>query len=118
MTYHIGSRSDQAAYALRLGTNDVGQRVSLRRVLGAEGGRPVYGDVVGELESWTDGVLSVRRRDGLVVRIAEDTVVAGKVVPPLPDRRRVPGRRPAVPDAASSPDPGTGPEGLGERSQS
>lgn len=63
--------------------DDVGARVSLRR-RDAEGG---YTDVLGELESWTDGWLSVRRRDGDVVTVAEATLVAGKVVPPPPSRR-------------------------------
>ena len=63
---------------------DVGQRVSLRRRL-PEG---AYSDVVGVLESWSDGVLTIRRRDGEAVEVAEETVVAGKVVPFHPPARR------------------------------
>ncbi|MGK5558634.1 putative acetyltransferase [Actinomadura kijaniata] len=63
---------------------DVGQRVSLRRRL-PEG---AYSDVVGVLESWADGVLRVRRRTGELAEVREDTVVAGKVVPPAPPARR------------------------------
>jgi len=55
---------------------DVGSRVSLRRTL-PDG----VGDVVGVLESWSSGVLTVRRRDGAVVAVAEDSLLAGKVVP-------------------------------------
>jgi hypothetical protein len=56
---------------------DVGARVTLRRAL-PEG----VGDVVGDLLSWSDGVLAVRRRDGSVVEVAEDSLVAARVVPP------------------------------------
>ncbi|MGH8868012.1 MAG: GNAT family N-acetyltransferase [Actinomycetes bacterium] len=61
---------------------DVGSRVSVRRRLGTREGRPQYGDVVGHLESWSEGLLGIRRRDGSVVEVSEDAVVAGKVVPP------------------------------------
>lgn len=62
----------------------MGKRVSLRRrLLTGE-----YSDVVGVLESWADGVLTVRRRDDELVEIPEGIVVAGKVVPPAPPRRR------------------------------
>lgn len=61
--------------------DDVGSRVSLRRAV--DGG---VSDVVGELVSWRMGVLSVRRRDGKVVEVAEADLLAGKVVPPPPER--------------------------------
>jgi hypothetical protein len=64
--------------------SDVGQRVSLRRRLTTG----EYSDVVGVLESWSDGVLLVRRRTGELVEVPEKIVVAGKVVPPAPPRRR------------------------------
>jgi hypothetical protein len=57
--------------------DDVGRRVSVRRRV-PEGFR----DAVGILVSWGDGVLTVRKRDGSLVEIAEDSLVAGKVVPP------------------------------------
>jgi hypothetical protein len=63
---------------------DVGQRVSLRRRLPTG----EYSDVVGVLESWSDGVLLVRRRTDELVEIPEGIVVAGKVVPPAPPPRR------------------------------
>jgi hypothetical protein len=62
---------------------DVGQRVSLRRRLPTGG----YSDVVGILESWTRGTLTVRRRDDELVEVPESVLVAGKVVPPPPPRR-------------------------------
>ncbi|REE95997.1 hypothetical protein [Thermomonospora umbrina] len=63
---------------------DVGQRVSLRRRLPTG----EYSDVVGVLESWSGGVLTVRRRTGEVVEVPRAIVVAGKVVPPAPPPRR------------------------------
>jgi hypothetical protein len=81
------------AYRVSITPSDVGARVSLRR-------RLVSGelsDAVGELASWSDGKLCVVRRDGTVTEIAEDTVVAGKKVPPAPTR--VAGRPLASDDA-------------------
>ncbi|GGO27953.1 hypothetical protein GCM10010116_56040 [Microbispora rosea subsp. aerata] len=56
---------------------DVGRRVTTRREV--PGG---YRDAVGVLESWTDGVLAVRKRDGTLVEIPEDTLAAAKIVQP------------------------------------
>ncbi|GAB3279220.1 hypothetical protein GCM10027589_05620 [Actinocorallia lasiicapitis] len=63
--------------------SDVGERVSLRRALPSG----EFSDVVGVLESWSEGVLTVRRRTGEIARVPEGIVVAGKVVPPAPPRR-------------------------------
>jgi hypothetical protein len=75
-----------ARLVVSIGPSDVGQRISLRRRVPTG----EYSDVVGVLESWTDGTLTVRRRTGTVVEIAEDTMVAAKVVPPAPPARRRP----------------------------
>lgn len=48
----------------------------------------LYSDVVGYLQAWVGGELTVRRRDDTLVTIAETDLVAGKVVPPPPARRR------------------------------
>ncbi|GAA3296900.1 GNAT family N-acetyltransferase [Streptomyces cinereospinus] len=45
---------------------------------------------MGVLTSWNDGVLVITRRDGERVRIEESALVAGKVVPAAPARRRGP----------------------------
>ncbi|WP_203883614.1 hypothetical protein [Planotetraspora kaengkrachanensis] len=58
---------------------DVGRRVTVRRV--DTGG---FRDAVGVLESWTGGVLTLRRRDGSTVEIAEASMVAAKIVNPPP----------------------------------
>lgn len=76
---------------------DVGKRVSVRRVAEIIGGRPVFTDAVGVLTSWSHGVLMITRRGGEVVRIPEESLVAGKVVPDAPARRR----RPGVPAATA-----------------
>ncbi|PZG15320.1 putative acetyltransferase [Nonomuraea aridisoli] len=65
-------------------THDVGARVTTRRRV--PGG---FRDAVGILESWDEGVLKVRKRDGTVVEIPEETLVAARVVPAAPPR---PGR--------------------------
>ncbi|WP_165988066.1 GNAT family N-acetyltransferase [Streptomyces sp. YIM 98790] len=76
---------------IRISGSDVGKRVSVRalaRPRGAVGEGPLFTDTVGVLTSWTDGVLCVTRRDGVTVRIPESALAAGKVVPPVPARRR------------------------------
>lgn len=75
-----------ARFVVAIDRTDVGRRVSLRRRL-ATG---QYSDVVGVLESWSDGTLLVRRRTGEPVEIPESSVVAAKVVPPGPPPRRAP----------------------------
>ncbi|MFC0865784.1 hypothetical protein ACFHYQ_26140 [Sphaerimonospora cavernae] len=65
-----------ARLVVTVNPDDVGRRVTLRRRV--PGG---FRDAVGVLESWHDGVLAVRKRDGTLVEIAEETLVAGKVVP-------------------------------------
>ncbi len=49
-----------------------------------------FTDAVGVLTSWDEGVLLITRRTGERVRIAESALVAGKVVPAAPARRRGP----------------------------
>lgn len=56
-------------------------------MLGVENGRQQYGDVLGVLTSYTDGVLVIHRRDGSDVAVPEAEVVAGKRVPPPPAPR-------------------------------
>ena len=43
-------------------------------------------DIVGELLSWSAGVLAVRRRDGSVASVPEADLVAARVVPYRPAR--------------------------------
>ncbi|MER5800333.1 GNAT family N-acetyltransferase [Streptomyces mirabilis] len=78
---------------VRITAADVGKRVSVRRMItdieGAAGGEK-FTDTVGVLTSWDESVLLITRRDGEVVRIPESSLVAGKVVPATPARRRGP----------------------------
>ncbi|GAA2480940.1 GNAT family N-acetyltransferase [Streptomyces gobitricini] len=75
---------------VRIDPSDVGKRVSVRR-LSDPGALPEkFTDTVGVLTSWTEGVLLITRRTGETVRIAESSLVAGKVVPAAPARRRGP----------------------------
>jgi hypothetical protein len=67
---------------VRLGPEDVGARVVVRRRL-PEG---QYGDVLGELLSWSAEVV-VRNRHGELVCFPMSDVVLGKRVPPAPARR-------------------------------
>jgi N-acetylglutamate synthase len=66
---------------------DLGRRVSVRRIAGTAGGRPVFSDVVGVLTSWDNGVLTVLDRHDDTTAIAEEALVAAKAVPPAPVRR-------------------------------
>ncbi|KAB8191259.1 hypothetical protein FH608_032235 [Nonomuraea phyllanthi] len=73
-----------ARLVIAITTHDIGARITTRRRV--PGG---FRDAVGILVSWEDGLLKVRKRDGTLVEIPEDTLVAAKVVPAAPPR---PGR--------------------------
>nr|WP_206313983.1 GNAT family N-acetyltransferase [Streptomyces coryli] len=75
---------------VRITPADVGKRVSVRLLTGSPEPAARFTDVIGVLTSWDAGILRLTRRDGEIVRIAEDTLVAGKVVPAAPARRRGP----------------------------
>ena len=66
-------------YAIRVSSRDVGQRVTLRYRTNAD---PPLTDVVGWIRSWSDGLITVQQRDGRLVALAENDLVAGKVLPP------------------------------------
>ncbi|MBT2230926.1 hypothetical protein [Nonomuraea sp. NEAU-A123] len=70
-----------ARLVIAITTADIGARITTRR-RDPEGFR----DAVGILESWDGGVLRVRKRDGTLVEIAEEMLVAAKVVPAAPPR--------------------------------
>ncbi|MFF0459911.1 GNAT family N-acetyltransferase [Streptomyces mexicanus] len=77
-------------FEVRITAADVGKRVSVRRLSVPGGTGEKFTDTVGVLTSWDDGVLLITRKDGERVRIAENDLVAGKVVPAAPARRRGP----------------------------
>ncbi|WP_329053271.1 GNAT family N-acetyltransferase [Streptomyces violaceus] len=69
---------------------DVGKRVSVRSLIEHAAPGEKFTDTVGVLTSWDKGVLLITRRSGESVHIAESALVAGKVVPAAPARRRGP----------------------------
>lgn len=71
-------------YVIRITTADVGSRVSVRA---RTHGHPPATDTVGVLRAWQDGTLTVERRDGTLVAIPEEDLLAGRVVPPAPPPR-------------------------------
>ncbi|MGW1611095.1 GNAT family N-acetyltransferase [Streptomyces sp. NPDC002285] len=75
---------------VRITAADVGKRVSVRCLNDPAAGGEKFTDTVGVLASWDDGVLLITRKSGETVRIAESSLVAGKVVPAAPARRRGP----------------------------
>ncbi|MFJ4437003.1 GNAT family N-acetyltransferase [Streptomyces sp. NPDC088923] len=85
MEFAAGARLE-----VRIGASDVGKRVTVRSLTEAAAPGAAFTDTVGILTSWDEGVLLVTRRDGTRVRLAEETVVAAKVVPAAPARRRGP----------------------------
>ncbi|MFC8697189.1 GNAT family N-acetyltransferase [Streptomyces parvus] len=85
MEFTIGGRLE-----VRITPADVGKRVSVRRRTNSGGTGAEFTDVVGVLTSWNDGVVSITRKSGESVHIVESSLVAGKVVPAAPARRRGP----------------------------
>ncbi|WP_078509681.1 GNAT family N-acetyltransferase [Streptomyces sp. Tu 6176] len=75
---------------VRITAADVGKRVSVRRLSEPRGTGEKFTDTVGVLTSWDNGVLLITRKSGETVRVAESSMVAGKVVPAAPARRRGP----------------------------
>lgn len=83
----------RARYVHRLTRDDVGSRVSVRRLVTEDDGGRRPSDVVGRLTDWSDDdVLTVVDRDGTPTRFGVADVVASRVVPEHP-------RLPPEPDA-------------------
>ncbi len=75
---------------VRITPADVGKRVSVRRRSAGGGAGAEFTDTVGVLTSWNDGVVAITPKSGESVHIVESSLVAGKVVPAAPARRRGP----------------------------
>ncbi|GLX51588.1 N-acetyltransferase [Streptomyces hygroscopicus subsp. hygroscopicus] len=82
--------SAQGRLEVRITPADVGKRVSVRRLSEPGAAREKFTDTVGVLTSWDHGVLMITQRGGTSVRFQETSLVAGKVVPAAPARRRGP----------------------------
>jgi hypothetical protein len=66
-------------------------------------------DVIGTLQSWTAGAVTVVDANGEVTTVPEADLVAAKVVPPRPDRRRPAADPPDSDDEVGAPaGPATG----------
>ncbi len=65
----------------------VGRRVTVRHLIDDQG-REVPTDVVGELVAADDTTFTVRRRSGEEAVVARARLVASKLLPPAPERRR------------------------------
>jgi GNAT superfamily N-acetyltransferase len=79
------SRAVRSDRVDRITPADVGRRVVVRYRLLAEGRAT---DVLGLLEAWSEGILSIRRSDGSTVEVNAVDIVAAKPVPPRPVTRR------------------------------
>lgn len=77
-------------FVVNISPDNVGERVTIRaRRPDARPEEPPHTDVVGYLRSWTDGVLTLERRDGSLTEVREADLVAARVVaPPNPPGRR------------------------------
>lgn len=75
----------RARLAVRISPEDVGSRVTVRAR--HHGPEAAAADVVGVLRGWEDGVLTIERRDGTTRTVAQDDLLAGRVVPAAPGRR-------------------------------
>src|SRR5439155_19916610 len=71
-------------WSIVLGTEDLGYRVVVRRIIGIRDNRPIYGDLLGELVDVSETQITVRTRAGAVT-VDRTAVTAAKRVP---DRRR------------------------------
>jgi hypothetical protein len=71
---------------LRLTAADVGNRVVIRWRRPAAGGGDEIADVLGTLEVADEVSFQVRQASGELVTIPADRALAGKAVPPKPDR--------------------------------
>ncbi|RLV55806.1 GNAT family N-acetyltransferase [Aeromicrobium phragmitis] len=73
-----------------LGTDDVGQRVTVRALTGRLGptGGPQFTDTVGRLVRVDEEHLAIERRDGSITHVERAAIVAAKRIPGRPRRSR------------------------------
>ncbi|OHV48233.1 hypothetical protein [Pseudofrankia sp. BMG5.37] len=77
-------------YVVRITRADIGARVVIRRRIA---GPVPLTDVIGTLQAWTAGVLTIAHANGEIISIPEDDLIAAKVIPPPPIRGAQRGRR-------------------------
>lgn len=81
----------KARGVIRITPADIGARVSVRARIPAAPGEPTMSDTVGVLEAWADGVLRIRRRDGVLAEVDQRALIAARTIPaslPFPDEKR------------------------------
>jgi hypothetical protein len=71
---------------VRLTESDIGERAVIRWRRPAGGGREEIADVLGILEAADGSSLRIRKASGELVTIPRDRALAGKIIPPPPDR--------------------------------
>lgn len=74
----------RARLAITITPDDVGKRVTVRVRYHGPDARAT--DVVGVLNAWKDGVLTITRRDGQQRTVAEGDLLAGRVIPAIARR--------------------------------
>jgi hypothetical protein len=90
----------RARYADEVRPEHVGRRVSIRRMVDEPDGTSRPSDVVGHLRRWDeDGTIEVETRDGTRVTLAARAILASRLVPEPPPRRRP---RPGPPPTGSA----------------
>lgn len=70
----------RARGVVRITPADTGARVTIRSRIPQPGGGPSMTDTVGTLESWSDGVLRIRRKTGDIVELDETLLVAARTI--------------------------------------
>lgn len=75
------------AHRVQVTPEHVGERVTIRHLVDDDG-QQVATDVLGHLRSWEGDRLRVERRDGRITEVDATTIVASRVIPPAPPRRR------------------------------
>ena len=78
----------QGGLVVRITPADVGRRVSVRSRMPKADRGPSTTDTLGYLRHWAGGELTIERRDGSLVSVAEADLLAGKVIGEPPQRRR------------------------------
>jgi hypothetical protein len=71
---------------VRLTESDIGERAVIRWRRPASGGREEIADVLGILEAADGSSLQIRKASGELVTIPRDRALAGKTIPPPPNR--------------------------------
>lgn len=76
-------------YANEAGPDHVGRRATIRHLVEDTDGRSRPTDVVGVIRRWdAGGTVAVERRDGEVVHLHAGAIVASRLLPDAPPRRR------------------------------